>query len=387
MTLIAKLLASFFWAIVVGLLAKRKNLNYWAWGIAGAASWFFALVFLAFQPYRCAKCNRVIDKDRKTGKECYTCAAGVSRKGYVEPGATLVDIVAKPTPVIPEPSIFQTILLPVLVIGALATALILAFKPNELSGIDQKPAKTTSKDNESETARTQTPKPANAALSPDMKQTIFMASPQIGSPCKVMPNIHTVNDGVKYFLMKYGKESSLISNRRIENTGQTVAIIELPTEDSSALFTLMNGTLKQCRELFALTALKMKDQKHLTNDSKLEEWVRVGSTLDGARTDYVDASSIIKDDNGLIRLTVKQLFSSPQISPKGSEFFEARVGLVLNCTENASAVFFINQYDRNTALVDHIESDKLQWAITPETDSSLRGSLLRGNCKQRDLRP
>jgi hypothetical protein len=362
-------------------------LNYWAWGIAGAASWFFALVFLAFQPYRCATCKRVVEKDQKTAKECDACAAGVSHRGYVEPGATLVDIVAKPTPIIPEPSIFQTVLLPLLVIGALATALILAFKPIEPSGIDQKPTETTSNDNGSETAKTQTPKPANAASSPDMKQTIFMASPQIGSPCKVIPNIHTVNDGVKYFLKKYGKESSLVSNARIENTGQTVAIIELPTEDSFALFTLMDGTLKQCRKIYDSTALKMKDQQHLTNDSKLEEWVRVGSTLDGARTDYVDASSIIKDDNGLIRLTVKQLFSSPQISAKGSDFFEARVGLVLNCTENASAVFFINQYDRNTALVDHIESSKLQWAITSETDSSLRGSLLRGNCKRLDLRP
>jgi hypothetical protein len=388
MTILAKLLASFFWSIVVGLLAKRKNLNPWGWGVAGAASWFIALVFLAFQPYRCAKCKRVVDKNQMTDQGCTACIADTSHPDLLEAGETFVDSSRAPRNKTPEPSVFQTIFLPLLVLGAIAVAVVFALKPTERSSIEQKPIGVVPNPNVSSASTAQLPLSTNAPSAPNLDQAVFMASPDIDSPCKAIPGIHTVDDGVKYFFKKYGSRAVLArTGRTIKSTGQRVAMVELPTESAPALFVLMDGTLKQCSEFFDATKLKNENQHRQANLRHIEEWIRVGSTLDGARTDYVDAASIIKGGDGLIRLTVKQKFDPPQISAKGSEIVEARVALVLNCTESASAVSLLNQYDKNNTLLEHVESDKLQWIITAETDNSLRGTLLRSHCRPIGMRP
>ena len=73
--IIIKLIAALFWAVVVGLLAKRKNLNPIGWGIAGALSWLIALIILAFMPYVCPKCgDKLSNADAKSGS-CPSCNA------------------------------------------------------------------------------------------------------------------------------------------------------------------------------------------------------------------------------------------------------------------------------------------------------------------------
>ena len=387
MTILAKLLASFFWSIVVGLLAKRKNLNPWGWGIAGAASWFIALVFLAFQPYRCAGCKRVVDKNQMTGKGCTTCIADTSNQGPMEAGATFLDSSRAMKNRNPGPSIFQTIFLPLLVLGAIAVVLVFTLRPTTRLSIEQKPLDILPNPNVSSRATTQLPLATNGPSAPNLDQTIFMTSPHIDSPCKAIPGIYTVDDGVRYFQKKYGSRAVPTSTAHtIKSTGQRVAMIELPTETASALFALIDGTLKQCNDFFDATKLKLKNQNRRANLKPLEEWVRIGATPDGARTDYLDAASIIKGSDGLIRLKVKQTFDPPHISANGSEIVEARVTLLLNCTQSASAVSLLNQYDKNSTLTEHVESDKLQWTVTAETDSSLRGTLLRSHCRQLGIR-
>tara|TARA_R110000851_G_scaffold9382_1_gene34958 strand:+ start:732 stop:986 length:255 start_codon:yes stop_codon:yes gene_type:complete len=68
-----KLIAALLWAVIVGLLANRKNRNPIGWGIVGALSWLIALVVLAFMPYLCPKCKQKIsNKDAKAGV-CQNC--------------------------------------------------------------------------------------------------------------------------------------------------------------------------------------------------------------------------------------------------------------------------------------------------------------------------
>lgn len=71
--IIVKLIGGLFWAVVVGLLAKRKNRNPIGWGIAGALSWFIALIVLAFMPYLCPKCKHKISNKEAKAKVCQNC--------------------------------------------------------------------------------------------------------------------------------------------------------------------------------------------------------------------------------------------------------------------------------------------------------------------------
>jgi hypothetical protein len=72
-TIVIKLIAALFWAVVVGLLAKRKNRNTLGWGVAGALSWPIALLILAFMPYVCPKCGgKLSNVDAKSGS-CSSC--------------------------------------------------------------------------------------------------------------------------------------------------------------------------------------------------------------------------------------------------------------------------------------------------------------------------
>ncbi len=56
-----------FWGLVIGLLAKRKNLNPWGWGIG--------LIALAFQKFRCKDCGSSIEGRSAEGKLCASCVA------------------------------------------------------------------------------------------------------------------------------------------------------------------------------------------------------------------------------------------------------------------------------------------------------------------------
>ena len=69
------LVVGLFWGIVVGLLARRKNRNAWAWGAAGAVSWVVALLILAFMPYKCAKCNATLTNEEGREGSCPICEA------------------------------------------------------------------------------------------------------------------------------------------------------------------------------------------------------------------------------------------------------------------------------------------------------------------------
>ena len=73
--LIAWLIWSVIWGVVVGLLAKRKNRNPWGWGMAGAMSLLLALIVLAFMPYKCPKCSQPLTSTQAKGKECPSCGS------------------------------------------------------------------------------------------------------------------------------------------------------------------------------------------------------------------------------------------------------------------------------------------------------------------------
>ena len=62
-----------FWALVIGLLAKRKNLNPWAWGLLGGLFWPVGLITLAFQRYRCGSCCKAHDSAKRRGGLCDDC--------------------------------------------------------------------------------------------------------------------------------------------------------------------------------------------------------------------------------------------------------------------------------------------------------------------------
>lgn len=74
------IVGSIFMAVLVGLLAKRKNRDPIGWGIAGATSWAIALVVLAFMPYLCPKCGQKISNKEATSGVCPNC--GTTSPGF-----------------------------------------------------------------------------------------------------------------------------------------------------------------------------------------------------------------------------------------------------------------------------------------------------------------
>jgi len=64
-----------FWGLVIGLLAKRKNLNPWGWGILSGIFWPIGLIALAFQKFRCKDCGSSIEGRSAEGKLCASCVA------------------------------------------------------------------------------------------------------------------------------------------------------------------------------------------------------------------------------------------------------------------------------------------------------------------------
>lgn len=77
-------MAALFWAVVVGLLAKRKNRNPIGWGIAGALSWLIALIVLAFMPFICQKCQNNITNEEAKISNCGHCERDENNTESVE---------------------------------------------------------------------------------------------------------------------------------------------------------------------------------------------------------------------------------------------------------------------------------------------------------------
>jgi len=62
------LLKIIIWAPLVGYRAKRKNRNFWLWGLLGAAFSFWPLLILAFLSFKCKKCGgKISNKEHKEG--------------------------------------------------------------------------------------------------------------------------------------------------------------------------------------------------------------------------------------------------------------------------------------------------------------------------------
>lgn len=387
MSILAKVIASLVWSVVVGLLAKRKNLNPWAWGFAGAISWVIALVFLAFQPYRCAKCKRAVAKSSITANGCAVCNTLPAHSAISPAGVPLSDSAATKN-MSSEPSLVQTLLMPLLLVGVVAVALIYVYRPSNRHTAEQPPPQV-----EQPLSKSKSPDASNLSITPPATplkadKTIFLTSPEINSPCKALPGVHSVDEGVKYLLDKYGNKAMQVTPAKlIKDSGQLATMIQLPTENASAVFALMDGTLKQCDAFFDSVKLKIESAHSEPSPHSTENWVRVGATLDGSRTDYLDTNSVKKDNSGLVRLTVRQEFVPPQTSHTGTEIVETKVILVLDCKEGASAVSQVDQFDKHKKNVEHIKPEKMEWVITSETDSSLRGSLYRSHCKSPGVQP
>ncbi len=60
---------------VLGLLAKRKNLNPWLWGVIGGFPYFIIIgaIALACTPFRCPKCQRSLTNKEWKGRSCPIC--------------------------------------------------------------------------------------------------------------------------------------------------------------------------------------------------------------------------------------------------------------------------------------------------------------------------
>ncbi len=69
-----------FLAVVVGLLAKRKNRNPIGWGIAGGLFFLIALLILAFLPYLCPKCKQKISTTDAKAGNCSKCKSASELK-------------------------------------------------------------------------------------------------------------------------------------------------------------------------------------------------------------------------------------------------------------------------------------------------------------------
>lgn len=107
MTTLALLLAAVFWSVIIGLVAKQKNLNPWNWAIAGVLAWPIALLILVFLPAVCPKCDRDLTRKQGTEKVCPVCGpfAETSRSSGVGLGikqsgiATLRKFQSAPRPI------------------------------------------------------------------------------------------------------------------------------------------------------------------------------------------------------------------------------------------------------------------------------------------------
>ncbi len=64
-----------FFAVLIGLLAWRKNRSGAAWGLIGGFVPVLALAALAFASYLCPNCQQPISNDEAKSGKCPRCAA------------------------------------------------------------------------------------------------------------------------------------------------------------------------------------------------------------------------------------------------------------------------------------------------------------------------
>ena len=77
------LIFALFWGLLVGLLAKRKNLSFWLWGgittLSGLLLFLIGpilvLLVLAFKHYRCRQCKAPLTSAEVRKKTCRHCQA------------------------------------------------------------------------------------------------------------------------------------------------------------------------------------------------------------------------------------------------------------------------------------------------------------------------
>jgi len=67
------LIAYIIAAIIIGLLAHRKNRNGWLWGLIGGLFLLPGLLILMFMPYLCPKCKNKLSNQEWKDKTCPTC--------------------------------------------------------------------------------------------------------------------------------------------------------------------------------------------------------------------------------------------------------------------------------------------------------------------------
>ena len=69
-------------ALIIGLLAARKNRNGWAWGLIGGLFLIFGLLVLMFLPFLCPKCGQSISNKEWKDRICPRCG-NITQQGSV----------------------------------------------------------------------------------------------------------------------------------------------------------------------------------------------------------------------------------------------------------------------------------------------------------------
>ena len=62
-------------ALIVGLLAARKNRNAWAWSVIGGLALIISLPVLMFMPYLCPKCKKGVSNEEWKSRSCPRCGS------------------------------------------------------------------------------------------------------------------------------------------------------------------------------------------------------------------------------------------------------------------------------------------------------------------------
>lgn len=60
-------------ALFLGLMAKRKNRNPWAWGLIGGLFCLPTLIVMAFMSYLCPSCQQPLTNDQWKQRTCPRC--------------------------------------------------------------------------------------------------------------------------------------------------------------------------------------------------------------------------------------------------------------------------------------------------------------------------
>ncbi len=73
--LVSFLIAYAIAALIIGLLAARKNRSGWAWGLIGGLALLPGLLVLMFMPYLCPKCRKSLSNKEWKGRTCPRCGS------------------------------------------------------------------------------------------------------------------------------------------------------------------------------------------------------------------------------------------------------------------------------------------------------------------------